>query len=264
MKRRYSVVCMIIILLLTILLLSCSNKGTTDASGTSLLVSSAASLSDVMGEIKELYQKENENISIIYNFAGSGSLQQQIEQGAPVDIFISAAPRQMNELQKRNLILDSTRIDLLMSKVVLIVPANSFTEINSFDLLLNDSIKTIAIGEPESVPAGRYAQEIFGYLNMWEDLQPKLIYAKDVRQVLTWVETNNIDAGVVYMTDTLGEDKVKVLVEALDGSHSPVIYPAAIIRESKEVAAAEDFLKFLAEDEAKDIFEKYGFKALVE
>jgi len=237
------------------------DNGEPAASPVEMTVSAAASLTDVMEEIKGLYEEKSGN-TLMMNYASSGALQQQIEQGAPADVFISAAQRQMDMLQEKELIDEESRIDLLENAVVLIVPGDGENkDISDFDSLLTDSVNRLAIGEPESVPAGRYAKEILVSLELWDALEAKekLILGKDVRQVLTYVETGNVDAGIVYMTDALSSDQVKVVASAPVGSHTPVTYPAAIIKDCAQREAAEDFLAFLQSEEAAAVFDKHGF-----
>jgi len=224
-----------------------------------LNISAAASLKDAMNEIKQLYETENKGSTLTINYGSSGTLQQQIEQGAEVDLFISAAAKQMDALATKDLIVKDTRKDLLQNDVVLIVPKNS-SKITSFNDLTTDKNTKLALGEPKAVPAGQYAEEVFTKLGILDKVKSKAVYGKDVKEVLTWVETENADAGVVYATDAKVSDKVKVVATAPSDSHSPVIYPAAIIKASKQVDAAKDFMKFLNSSKAKAIFEKYGFK----
>lgn len=172
-------------------------------------------------------------MKLMYNFGSSGALQSQIEQGAPADVFISAAQKQMNALEEENLIDKATRKDLLENKVVLIVPKDSTLVLDDFAAAATDKVSKIALGEPKSVPVGQYSEEIFTNLNVWADIKAKAVYASDVRQVLSWVETGEVDCGVVYATDAAISDKVKVLLEAPAGTHKPVVYPAAMVSSSK-------------------------------
>lgn len=229
------------------------------AAQTEIIVSAAASLRDVMEAIQPVYQRENSNIRLTYNFGSSGSLQQQIEQGAPVDVFISAAPRQMNELQEKGLILSETRKDLLKNSIVLITPKNN-PRVQNFQDLTNSQVQRISIGEPESVPAGRYAREVLTSMNMFDQLRSKLVFARDVRQVLTFVETGNVDAGMVYTTDAKISDQVSIVATAPAGSHSPIVYPIAVIKDSRNPEAAKGFIRFLSSNTAKSLFERYGFE----
>ena len=210
-------------------------------------------------KIKQLYEAEKTNVKLVFNYGSSGTLQQQIEQGADVDIFVSAAAKQMNALEKKDLIVKDTRKNILQSDVVLIVPKENST-ITSFNDLATDKAKKVALGEPKSVPAGQYAEEVFTKLGILDKIKGKAVYAKDVKEVLTWVETGNADAGIVYATDAKISTKVKIVVIAPADSHTPVIYPAAIIKASKKGDAAKDFMQFLTDDKAKAVFKKYGFK----
>jgi molybdate transport system substrate-binding protein len=221
-------------------------------------VSAAISLKDALDEISHLYSTEHPSAELHFNLGGSGTLQRQIEQGAPVDIFISASPKEMDSLQSRGLLLPDTRKNLARNSVVLIVPAGS-TSISSFQDLTTASVKTVAVGEPQTVPAGKYAQEILTHFGIYDQLKPKLVLAKDVRQVLTYVETGNADAGILYATDAKISKKVTVIATAPEDSYSPVVYPAAVIKNSKNAAAAKAFLDFLASEKARTVFQKYGF-----
>ena len=221
-------------------------------------VSAAISLKDALDEISHLYSSEHPGADVHFNLGGSGTLQRQIEQGAPVDIFISASPKEMDSLQSQGLLLPDTRKKLARNSVVLIIPAGS-TSISSFQDLTKAAVKTVAVGEPQTVPAGKYAQEVLTHFGIYDQLKPKLVLAKDVRQVLTYVETGNADAGIVYATDAKISKKVIVVATAPEDSHSPVVYPAAVIKNSKNAAAAKAFLDFLASEKARTVFQKYGF-----
>ncbi len=224
----------------------------------SLTISAAASLKNAMEDIKEAYNMEKPEVELIINFGSSGSLQQQIEQGAPVDVFMSAATKQVNTLKEKELLVNETITNILENKVVLIENINS-PLISDFNDLQKDVVKKIALGEPKSVPAGQYAEEVLNYLGISESIKSKVVYAKDVREVLTWVETGNVDAGMVYKTDAKISQKVKIIKEAPTGSHKDIIYPAAVVKASSEIEEAKEFINFLISDTAKPIFEKYGF-----
>jgi molybdate transport system substrate-binding protein len=224
-----------------------------------LTVSAAISLKDALDEAKQIYAAENPNVAIAANYGASGTLQLQIEQGAPVDVFLSAAPKQMDALDAKGLLLAGTRKNLLRNEVVLIVPKDSSAGISSFQDLTRADVKQIALGEPVTVPAGQYAKEVLTSLGIYDAVNSKAILAKDVRQVLTYVETGNVDAGIVYATDAMSSAKVKVVATAPAKSHSPVIYPAAVIKASKNPAAARAFLDFLAGPRGRAVFQKYGF-----
>lgn len=224
-----------------------------------LLVSAAASLTDAIADIDKLYSQEHANVSFTLNLASSGKLQQQIEQGAPADVFISASKGKMDALEEKDLIVKESRQNILKNRMVLIVAQDNST-IKGFNELNN--ARVIAIGEPESVPAGKYAKEVLISMALWDKVQSKVVYAKDVRQVLAYVESGDAEAGIVYQTDANISDKVKVVALAEENTHSALVYPVALIKDSKNQEAAKDFIDFLSSDEARAVFEKYGFTAI--
>ncbi|HXW62480.1 MAG TPA: molybdate ABC transporter substrate-binding protein [Candidatus Acidoferrales bacterium] len=226
---------------------------------TEIIVSAAISLKDALDGVTYLWATVNPNVSVKTNYGASGSLEIQIEQGAPVDVFLSAAPKQMDALEAKGLLLEGTRKDLLRNEVVLIVPVGSSLSISSFRDLARADVKHVALGEPTVVPAGQYAKEVLTNLGIWDAVNSKAVFAKDVRQVLTYVETENVDAGIVYTTDALSSPKVKVVARAPENSHSPVIYPVAAIKSSKNPSAAREFTNFLSGPQAHAVFQKYGF-----
>ncbi|OUL36956.1 molybdate ABC transporter substrate-binding protein [Nostoc sp. T09] len=228
------------------------------AQAVSLTVSAAASLKDAMDEIKPLYSKEQPTVKLTYNFGSSGALQQQIEQGAGVDIFISAANKQIDALNQKGLLVDGTRKDLLKNKLVLIVSQSS-NDVTDFKDLTSSRIKKIALGEPKSVPAGQYAQQVLTSLKIADQIKSKSVYAKDVRQALNYVESGNADAGIVYLSDTKSTQKAKVVATAPENSHSPIVYPIAVLKSSKHLDAAKNFVQFLSGNTANNVFEKQGF-----
>ena len=224
-----------------------------------LTVLAAASLTDVCNELKTLYEQQHPEVILTFSYGSSGALQTQIEEGAPCDIFFSAALKQMNALKDEGLMDEKSITELLENRIVLIVPAESTTDIDSFASLARENIKLIGLGEPESVPAGMYAEEVFGSLNMLDDVRAKANYGQDVRTVLTWVEEGAVDCGVVYATDAFTSDKVRIVAEAPEGSCKKVIYPVGITSASNNTDAAEDFVTFLSSEEAMKKFAKYGF-----
>ncbi len=252
MKRKH-----FLALSLAIFITACTASNSNTPKVT-LMVSVASSVQDAMKTVQTIYEQENPHVNIIYNFGSSGSLQQQIEQGAPSDIFISAAPKQMNSLQQKNLIIGKTRKNFLQNKVVLITSKDSETSVN-FETLPTANFDRIAVGDPKSVPAGQYAKEVLTTLKSYDKLTSKLVFAKDVRQVLFYVETGNVDAGIVYSTDANVSNKVTVTDTAIASSHSPIVYPIAVIKESKNYEEAQKFISFLLDKKAQKVFAEYGF-----
>ena len=226
---------------------------------TTLLVSAAASLKDALEEIKPLYQKNNQNITINYNFGASGALQQQIEQGAPADIFFSAAKKQMDALQSKGLLLPNTQRNLLTNRLVLVVPSDSKLKLTSFQQLTDSNVKRIAVGEFRSVPAGQYTEQVFTKVGILDQVKPKLVFGNNVRNVLAAVESGNVDAGAVYLTDANTSNQVKIVATAAENLHYPIVYPIAVLKSSKNPQAAKEYLQFLSDRQARTVFEKYGF-----
>lgn len=229
-------------------------------------ISAAASLKECLNEIIAAYGKKMPNTRIIPNYEASGKLQKQIENGAPVDLFISANQDKMDAVEKKALIKKGSRINLLENKVVLIVPVTKPSVIDSFAALGGDTLKAngLAIGDPKVVPAGAYALEVLAFFKIKEQVLPKVVYAQNVRAVLAYVAQGEVDAGVVYLTDALVmKERVKIVATAPEGSHQPTIYPAAVVTTGANAAGGEAFLAFLKGDVATSIFIQYGFtKAL--
>jgi molybdate transport system substrate-binding protein len=204
-----------------------------------------------------MFEEKYSNIKVKATYDSSGKLQTQIEEGAEVDIFMSAAMKQMNALDQKGLIAKDSIVQLLVNKIVLIVPENNTKEISKFeDILKADKI---AIGDPASVPAGQYAQEVLTSLNIWDEVAGKASLGTNVTEVLSWVAEGSADAGIVYSTDAAANEKVKVVAEAPEGSVAKVIYPVGIVKAGKNEAAAKKFIEFLQTEEAKKVFASFGF-----
>jgi molybdate transport system substrate-binding protein len=236
-----------------------STENTEPQETVELTISAAASLTDAMKEIETNYELAHPYIELNFNFGASGALQQQIEQGAPADVFVSAATKNMNALVDEKLIASGDQKNLLQNSLVAIIPADSSNTVTSEKDLTADSIKTVAIGIPESVPAGTYAKEALTNAKLWDQLEGKLVQGKDVRQVLQYVETGNADAGFVYKTDALTSDQVKIAFEVDKNSYTPANYPVGIIEGTKHRTEAEQFYTYLQTPEVLDVFAKYGF-----
>lgn len=260
MKSK-KVLSLVLILSLTLALL-CGCSAPAEQSSdepVELFVSAAASLTDVFQEIAESYKTVAPNVTLTFTFDSSGTLQTQIEEGAPADVFVSAAQKQMKALDEEGLVLSDSIKDLLVNKVVLIVPAASTLDITSFEDVTTDKVSMVAIGEA-SVPVGQYTEEIYTYLGTWDAVKAKANFGTNVRAVLGWVEGGDVDCGIVYATDAASSgDKVKVVCEAPEGSHKPVVYPAAVLKNAAHPEEAQAFVDYLSSDEAVAAFEAAGF-----
>ncbi|MFR2848463.1 MAG: molybdate ABC transporter substrate-binding protein [Hungatella hathewayi] len=227
---------------------------------TTILVAAAASLKySYEDELIPMFEAANPGIKVEGTFDSSGKLQTQIEEGLEADVFMSAAMKQMNALKEENMVDADSIVELLENKIVLITSAGSDSDIKSFEDIIKG--ETIAIGDPESVPAGQYAKEALTTLGLWDQVEAKASLGTNVTEVLNWVAEGSADAGIVYATDAATNEHVKVVAEAPEGSLSKkVIYPV-VVTASEKKDAAQKFVEFLQSDEAIVVFEKYGFTA---
>lgn len=232
--------------------------GCHSAQRVTVTLSVAASLQDTITEVESAYQREHGKIDFRNNFGSSGTLAQEIEQGAPVDMFLSAGTRPVDALDKQGLLAPGTRHDLLRNSLVLIAPAGS--QLHSFADLASKAVKLIAIGDPQSVPAGQYGQQTLHSLHLDQLVRSRLVLCKDVRQVLTYVERGEVDAGLVYSTDALISKDVRIVEEAPESAHAPIVYPLAIVRGGRNQQTVCDFAAFLNSPAARAIFQRHGFR----
>jgi molybdate transport system substrate-binding protein len=224
-----------------------------------LTVSAAASLTDAFKEIAPRFEAAKPGVTVRFNFAASGVLLQQIVQGAPVDVFASADQDTMNRGAAQKLLAAETRRDFASNTLVLITPpASAPSPIRQLGDLALPGVRRIAVGKAASVPVGRYTQQALEAAQLWSGLQPKLVFADNVRQVLDYVSRGEVEAGFVYRTDAeLARGKVRVALTV--GGHAPVSYPAAVVADSRHAALAHDFVHFLGGGEAQAILARHGF-----
>ncbi|MBC8105968.1 MAG: molybdate ABC transporter substrate-binding protein [Anaerolineae bacterium] len=220
-------------------------------------VAAAISLKESLTQCAAEFEKDSKT-HIRFSFGGSGELATQIEQGAPIDLFISAAQDQIDQLAKAKVVEPSSHVIVARNRLVLIVPALAKNPPAGFDELQDGSkVTRIAIGNPKTVPAGKYASQVISRLKQMN--KQRLIYAMNVRQVLDYVERGEVSAGIVYQTDALANTKVKVVATADESLHDPIVYPAVVIKNGANATAAGEFLKFLQSERAQKIFEGNGF-----
>ncbi len=250
--RRNGVSTLLICYLFAVLISACHSP-----QRPTLTISVAASLQESIVEVEAAYQKEHGAVDFRNNFGASGTLAREVEQGAPIDAFIAAGTKPMDELQNESLLQPDTRVNLLRNSLVLIAPSGSSLE--SFDQLKEKQVKLIALGDPASVPAGLYGKQTLQALHIYDGVSAKLVFGKDVRQVLTYVSTGNADAGLVYATDAQTSKQVRMVAVAPESSHDPILYPVAEVKTSKNDAAVRAFLAYLTSPAARAIFAKHGF-----
>ena len=228
----------------------------------SILVAAAASLKNAYeDELIPMFEEQYPGVTVEGTYDSSGKLQTQIEEGLEADVFMSAATKQMKALDEEGMIASDTIVNLLENKIVLIVPAGSDSQIDSFEKI--GDAASIALGDPESVPAGQYAKETLTNLNVWDSIQDKVSFGTNVTEVLNQVAAANADAGIVYATDAASMAyQVTVVAEAPEGSlEKKVIYPVAVVKATTHEDAAKAFVDFLQTPDAIKVFESYGFVA---
>lgn len=247
-------------------------KENAEAAEVTLNVFVAASMTETLTEIQEMYKEVAPNVTLVFNFDSSGTLKTQIQEGADCDVFISAAQKQMNQLDKDadpevnteglDYVLEGTRINLLENKVVLAVPDGNPKGIESFADLGTDKLSLLALGN-EDVPVGQYSEEILTNLGMLDQLEQenKITYGSNVKEVTTQVSEAAADAGIIYATDAYSAGLL-VVAQADDTMCKQVIYPAAVLNISENQDAAEAFLDYLKTDDCMKVFEEVGFTAV--
>lgn len=256
------VIALLLIFTLAFGIYGCSSDKPDSNNPVELTISAAASLTEAYGELKEIYESEK-GVKLIFNFAASGTLQKQIEEGAEVDVFVSAGKKQMDALDEKELIIKDTRENIYRNELALIVPEEYKGKIKTINDLVGTDLK-LSIGIPETVPVGQYAKEALEYLGVWDELEPNIVYGKDVSQVLTYVEKGEVEAGVVFSSDSVRAKQSHIAEIFTEESHKPIVYPAAVVASTKDIKTSKDFLEFLRTDKAKEILEKYGFKIYTE
>lgn len=230
----------------------------TEIEGTVMLAAAASLEKSFTEQLIPMFEAQYPKVKIEGTYDSSGKLQSQIEAGADVDIFFSAALKQMQALQEEGYIEADASIDLLENKIVLIVPKGSEEGYTSFEDIVNADM--VAIGDPESVPAGQYGKEALENLGLWSEVENKLSLGTNVTEVLNWVAEQSADAGIVYATDAASiPDKVTVIAAAPEGSVSKVIYPVAELKDTANKEAADAFMEFLQSADALKVFEEAGF-----
>lgn len=223
------------------------------------IVSAALSLKGAFEEIGSLYQARHPGERVQFNFAASGVLQQQIEGGAQVDLFASASSREMDELERKNLLTARSRRAFARNGIVLIAPAGVKPAAADFRDLRSVKVKRIAIGNPATVPAGKYAEEVLRSFFVWDTVREKLVFAENVRQVLEYTAHGEVDAGVVFFTDARGVPGVQVAASAPQKSHTPAVYYAAVVAGTKHSDGAQAFIEALLSPEGREVLKRRGF-----
>ncbi|HKQ24402.1 MAG TPA: molybdate ABC transporter substrate-binding protein [Burkholderiales bacterium] len=243
--------------LLAVVLVTTLFTGT--ATAADIIVSAASSLTNAFTDIGKDYEKANPNQKVSFNFASSGALLQQISRGAPVDVFATADQETMDRANKQNLIVRTSRHNIVRNTLVVIAPKGAKSAPNSLEGLKDASITRLAISNPESVPVGRYTKEVLESAGLWEAVKGKSLNTQNVRQSLDYVARGEAEAGFVYVTDAaIMPDKVDVLFEV--PTKTPILYPIAAVKGSGNENFALKFIEYVRSDAGQKVLAKYGFQ----
>jgi molybdate transport system substrate-binding protein len=235
--------------------------GSAEVGAQEITLSVAVSLKDAVEELGRGFMAARPGVTLRYNFGASGDLQKQIEAGAPIDVFLSAAQRQMDELERQNLIVPASRRVFARNVLTVIKPADSRIDIAKPVDLLEARVGRIVIGSPKTVPAGQYAEESLRALGLWERLQPKLVFSENVRQALDYVARGEVDAGFVYATDAVTRaQSVKEAFRPPEDSYRPIVYPGAVVAASKQQTLGQAFLDRLGGRQGRTVLGQFGFQ----
>ena len=235
------------------------------ASSQEITVSAAMALKSSFEEIGKAFGQSHPGVKVFFNFGASGDLKKQIEAGAPVAVFAPASLQDMDELERARRIIKGTRLNFVKNELVLIEPVHARFKLTSFHDLKRETVKKIAIVNPKTSPAGKYAEEILTSYNLLEAVRDKLVFGEHVRQILDYVAREEVDAGIVYLTDVrLRSREVRVVMQAPESSHTSAVYPIAVVRGTENEGLSREFVDFVGSGEARQIFEQYGFKPLRE
>jgi molybdate transport system substrate-binding protein len=226
-----------------------------------MMFSVAISMKEAVETLGRQFMQSHSGVKLRYNFGSSGELQKQIEAGAPVDVFISAAQRQMDELEQKGLINTATRRVFARNVLTVIKPAGSTLDLSKPADLLGPKVQRIVIGNPKTVPVGQYAEESLKSLGLWDQLQPKLVLAENVRQALDYVTRGEVEAGFVYTTDVaVRSGQVVEAFRPAEDTYRPVTYPAAVIKASRQSALAQAFVDLLVSPDGQATLSRLGFQ----
>ena len=235
--------------------------GTAPVAAQEVLLSVAISMKEAIEDLGRGFAQARPGVTLRYNFGSSGELQKQIEAGAPVDVFVPAAQLQMDELARKGLIRADTRRIFARNVLVVVKPARSGADLAKPADLLHARVGRIVIGNPKTVPAGQYSEESLRALGLWDRLRDKLVFAENVRQALEYVARGEVDAGFVYVTDAASRGAA--VVEAFrppEDTYRPVVYPAAVTRDSRHPAVAQAFVELLLSARGQATLARFGFQ----
>jgi len=228
-----------------------------------IMVFAASSLVEVLAPIGDSFA-EQEGVPIVFNFGGSDSLAQQIQRGAEADVYLSAGDQPMDTLESEGFLLSNTRRNILTNQLVLVSRQDSNLDYNTAEIFASSKISRVAVTDPSLAPAGRYSVTALEKIGVWEHILEKVIFAPNVRATLSYVESGNADIGIVYRTDSTNRNRLQVVFEFPKDSYGPIIYPAAVLKDSSNKEVAFRFITFLSDNKARTEFKDHNFEPIHE
>ncbi len=264
MKKLSNIFPMLFIVFICMIFIGCGKEKNAEIAPTQnieLNVSAAMGLKEALLDIQKEYEKSHPEVKIVYNFAAAGVLASQIENGAQCDVFLSAAMKQINDLKAKDLIKENSVKDIVGNKLVLAVAKGNPLQIKEFKDLIRDDIHYIGFGEIKTMPAGQYGKECLENIGIWQQVEPKTVIGKNVREIVAYVESGNAEVAVAFETVVVNNPKVEIAAVSPQGTHKPVVFPGALIKNTKNEVAAQAFFDYLTTDDAVKIFQKYGFSS---
>lgn len=224
-------------------------------------LSVAVSLKEAIEELGRRFMQAQPGVTLRYNFGSSGELSKQIEAGAPIDLFLSAAARQMDELERRGLVVPATRRVFARNVLVAVKPLDSALDLARPADLLDGRVRRVVVGNPRTVPAGQYAEQSLRALGLWERLGARLVFAENVRQALEYVARGEVDAGFVYASDLASRPgRVKEAFRPGEDTYTPITYPVAVVTGAREPALGDAFIRLLVSAEGRAVLARFGFQ----
>lgn len=247
--------------LLALAVVATTAVGAAGAAPREATFSVAVSLKDAIEELGRRFMAAHHDVVLRYNFGSSGELSKQIEAGAPIDLFLSAAERQMNELERRGLVVAASRRVFARNVLVAVTPLDSRLDLAKPTDLLDARVRRVVVGNPKTVPAGQYAEQSLRALGIWERLTARLVYAENVRQALEYVARGEVDAGFVYASDVAARPgRVKEAFRPAADTYQPITYPVAVVTGAHEPAVADAFIRLLVSAEGQAVLRRFGFQ----
>jgi molybdate transport system substrate-binding protein len=237
------------------------SAGVTATSAQEMVLSVAISMKEAVEDVGRQFVAQRPGVTLRYNFGASGELQKQIEAGAPVDVFISAATRQMDELERGGFLLPDSRREFARNVLVAVKPVDEALDLPGPSDLLNRRVQRIAVGNPKTVPAGQYAEESLRALGLWERVRARLVFGENVRQVLDYVSRGEVQVGIVYATDALTRaGRVRLTFPFPEDTHRPIVYPAAVVKGGRHPELARAYLELLTGPVGQSVLRRLGFE----